>query len=829
MGFLNKLKTTLFSREDARARAEEEAQFHLEMSREALEERGIESGDAAARARMAYGNLARQQEAAGDADLFTGLEGMMRDVKVVYRRLRRSPLFLVSSVLLLALGLGVNAAVFSVMDTLFLRSLPYANADRLVVLEEIHNGRTSNSNPVRLADWSARMKGFEAVASQYGETAILHERDGNRAVATLRLAGDWPGLLGLKPLEGRLLRAEELRGGKVALLTERGRGLGKIGDTLRIGSDAFEVVGVVGDQVALGGDVDVLTPMPEGLLKGSRKAGFLQVVARLRAGVTAQAAEAEAASVAEQLGRDYPESDKGMTVRVVGAQKAWTQDARQPALWIEASSALLLLITMVNLAGLLAARAMERQREDTVRLILGAGRWHLMRLHLVEAGLVVAAGCAAAMLTAPWVLALLQANYGDDFAAIHTAQVDLRAFLYLLGVGAVSTICLAAVTGWQAAREPGPRGVGQFQLRSALIVAEAALGLVLLAVSLQMMRDFSALRFAPNGFQEQGLLNARVDLPWGDGGYKLEEVIRRGMEEIAAMPGVTGVAVVDRLPLEGNSQDGQMFVDGQAEKTRETVGQRMATNGYFALMGIPLLAGELPREQNSVLVNESFAKTYLNGNAVGHSVSRDGKTAWRISGVVGNVRTNSKDQGARAEMFGNESNMFWPKLNVVIRTSQTPASISPALRSTFTGISNLASFAGVRTLESRIDEIVAKPRRQRDIVSIFGSAALALVIAGVYGIMASEMARRRKEMGIRAAIGASQGNLIALGLKRAAALSLAACVVGGVLVVFLLSRYVNGQALAEGCLAITAGMLGAALIPAWRTARVDPMLALRQD
>ena len=829
MGFLDRLKTTLFSREDARQRAEEEARFHLEMRAEELQRRGLDPRGAAARARVAYGNLARQQEAASDADLFTGLEGMMRDVKVAYRRLGRSPVFFVSSVVLLTLGLGVNAAVFSVMDLLFLRSLPFANADRLVVLEEIRIGGVGNSNPLRLADWAARVKGFEAVASQYGETTVLHQRDGNRAVATLRVAGDWVGLLGMKPLEGRLIRPEELRGGKVALLTEHGRGLGKPGDTLRIGSDAFEVVGVVGNEVALGEDVDVLTPMSEGLLKGSRKAGFIPVVARLRPGVTAQTAEAEAASVAEQLAREYPESDKGMTVRVKGAQEAWMEGARRPALYIQAAAGLLLLITMVNLAGLLAARAMERQREDTVRLFLGAGRWHLIRLHLVEAGLVVGAGCGAAMLAAPWMLALLQAHYGSDFTAINSARVDLRVFLYLLTIGAVSTLLLAAAMGWQASREPGARGIVQFQLRNVLVVAEASMGLVLLAVSLQMMSDFSSLRFAPNGFKEQGLLNARVDLPWGDGGYELEDVIRRGLEEVAAIPGVTGVAVVDRLPLEGNSQDGQMFVDGQAEKTRETVGQRMATNGYFALMGIPLLAGELPRDKNSVLVNEKFARTYLNNDAVGHSVSRDAKTVWRISGVVGNVRTNAKDQGARAEVFGNESNVFWPKLNVVIRTSQAPASIAPAIRTTWTGISSLSSFAGVGTLEGRLDEIVAKPRRQRDIVSVFGLAALALVVAGVYGVMAGEMSRRRKEMGIRAAIGASQGNLIAIGLKRAATLSAVACAVGAILTLLLLNRWVNAQTLIEGCVAISVGMLGAALVPAWRMARVDPMLALRQD
>lgn len=829
MGFMNRLKATLFGREDARARAEDEARFHVEMRSEELRARGMDAEGAVLKARSAYGNIVRQQEAAGDADLFVGLEGLMRDVKVAFRRLHCSPFFLASSVVLLALGLGVNATVFSVLDLLFLRNLPYTEAKRLVVLEEIRNGRTSNSNPARLVDWGERVKSLETVASFYSETAILREREGNRAVVVMRMVEDWVGLLKLNLIEGRLLRSDEVRGGRVALLTERARSLGKIGDTLRIGVDAYTVIGIVGNEVALGEDVQVLTPISEALRIGSRKAGFLNVVARLRPGVTMQAAEAEAMSVAEQLGREYAETDRGTSVRIVSAQRAWTAEAREPALWIEAASALLLLITMVNLASLLAARAMERQREDAVRLFLGAGRWHLLRMHLVEAGLLVALGSAAAILVAPWLLAVLQATYKDDFSAIMNAQIDLRVLLYLLCVALLSTLALAGAMSWQASRQTGIQGVGQFRLRNVLIVAQAALGLVLLASSMQLMRDFASLRFAPNGFQEQGFLALRIGFPWDRAGYDLPTAIRRGLEELAALPGVTGVAAVDRLPLEGNSMDGQVFVDGRAEKTRESVGLRMATNGYFALLGIPLLAGELPQDANSVLVNEAFSKRYLDGKGVGRKVSQDGKKWRRVAGVVGNVRTSSTQAGTRPEIFGNESNMFWPKLNFVVRTSQPPGALAPAMRKTWAGISSLASFDGVRTLEGRIDEIVAKPRRQRDVVGIFGLAALTLVVAGVYGIMASEMARRRREMGIRAAIGANRGQLISIALKRAAILTMYACGTGALLVVLLLSRWVDGQAILEGGAAIVVGMLAAALVPAWRMAKLNPILALRHD
>ncbi|MCX6611769.1 MAG: ABC transporter permease [Acidobacteria bacterium] len=829
MGFFNRLKTTLFAQDEVRRRAEEEAEFHLEMRAEEYRKQGMSEAEARQKARLGYGNVLSQQEQAGDTDMLAGLEGTMRDVKVGYRRLRRSPLFLVSAVLLLAVGLGVNAAVFSVLDTLFLRSLPFPGADRLVVLKEIRQNRTSNSNPQRIADWRARVTGFEVVASSFGEAMQLREREGNRPVNVMRVVGDWIALLGAPVVEGRRFEASEFRGGKVAMLTAKSRDLARVGDTIRLGDSSYQVIGVLDNSAVLGEDVQVVTPIGEGLLDGPRKAGYLQVVARLKPGVTLASAEAEALSVAEQLGREYPDTDRGTTVRVVPAQQAWTEEAREPALYIQGAAALLLLITLVNLAGLLAARALERKKEDTVRLFLGAGRWHLIRLHLVESALLVGFGCGAAMLLAPWALALLQTNYGDDFAPIKTAVIDLRVFGFLILTGVLSTLLFASVMAWQSSREKDVRGQSQFQLRNLLIVSEAALGLVLLAASFQLVRDFNNLRFAPLGFKEQGLLSARAYLSWSTDNEVLSAAIQRGLEQTSALPGVSAVAIVDRLPLEGGSQDSPVFIQGQHEKTPETVGIRMASNNYFALMGIPVLAGQLPTDDSSVLVNETFAKRYLENNAIGRSVSTDGKTWKRVAGVVASVRYSSKDANPRPEVFYSERTQSWPMLTFVIQSSQPAAALSPILRKLWSEINADADFKGVTSMENRIDEIVVQPRRQRDVVVIFGVVALLLVVAGVYGIMASDMQRRRREMGIRIAIGASRNHIIGSALSRAGWLSLAASTIGAVLILVLLQKWVEPLSIASGIAAICTGMLLAGFIPAWRGSRADPMLALRQD
>lgn len=731
--------------------------------------------------------------------------------------------------MLLAFGLGVNTAVFSVLDALFLRPLLFSAPDRLVLIEESTNGKTSNSNPVRLHDWRTRVSAFATVASTFGESLQLREIDGNRGVLSLRVIGDWIGMLGVPMIEGRNFDGKELEGGKVAILAARARDIARVGESIRLGAESYTVIGIVANEIAPGEDVQVVLPIDAAILKGNRKAGYLQAVARLKPAISLEAADAELHSVAAQLAKEFPDTDRERVARLVPAQQAWAAEAREPAMYIQAAAALLLLITLVNLAGLLAARALERNREDSIRLFLGAGRWHLIRLHLVESGLLVAFGCMAAAMVAPWALALLQLNYGDSFAPIKTAVIDTRVLAYLGATGILATLIFTGIMALQTSNEHDPRGHAQFRLRNILIVSEAALGLVLLAVSFQLVQDFSRLRFSPLGIQEQGLLSARAYLSWGTDFSEIRSTIDRGIEQLSALPGVTGVAVVDRLPLEGGSQDSPLFIQGQPEKTRDSIGIRMASGNYFSLMGIPLLAGQMPTDDTAILVNEAFSRRYLNNQPIGRSVSNDGKKWLRVSGVVGNVRFSSKDSRPRPEIFLSERTQFWPLLTFVIRTSQPASSLTQPIRKLFSTLNPEIDFRGVSALESRIDELVQQPRRQRDVVAAFGLVSLILVVAGVYGIMASEMLRRRREIGIRVAVGASRANIIGLGVMRAAWLTLAACLLGGAILIFLLSEWVEPQSVLAAIAAVTVGMLLAGFLPAWRGSREQPLLALRQN
>ncbi len=829
MGFLNKLKNTLFHADTTRERAEDEAAFHLEMREQELIARGLSPDQARLEARQRYGNVLAQQEATSDTDVLPRLEAWLRDIRVSARRLSRSPLFLLSSVALLAIGLGVNTAVFSVLDALFLRPLPFNDPASLYVIDEIREGRVANSNPARLADWRARVTAFTAVSSTYGESLKLREGDSSRSVQAIRVCGDWVSLLGAPILAGRNFTMQELSGERVALLSARSRNLAPIGASIRLGSDLYQVIGVVSNTVAPGEDFDVVTPIPAGLLPGSRKAGYLQPVVRLKPGVSAAAAASELASVASQLAREYPDSEKDLRATLVPAQTAWTAEARRPALYVQAAAALLLIITLVNLAGMLAARALERQREDTIRLFLGAGRWHLIRLHLAEAGLVVLLSTIAAGFIAPTLLATLQRYYGDEFAPIRTAQLDLRVLAFLGLTGIIATLLFAAVMAWQTSREADPRGRFQFRFRSALILAQATFGLVLLATAFQLVEDFSNLRFAPLGIREQGLISTRFYLSWSVEEPKLRNAITASQREMLSIPGVSEVAVVDRLPLEGGSQDSPVFIRGRAEKTSETVGIRMASTNYFALMGIPLLAGSLPTDDYSVLVNQAFVRAWITGDPIGREISQSGKNWYRIAGVIGDVRYSTKSQSARPEVFFSERTQYWPMLTFVIRANRPAGELTEPLRQLFNRIEPEGDFRGVTTVTGRLDDLVAQPRHQRNIISVVGLLALLLVIAGVYALMAGEMLRRRREIGIRLAIGATRANIMGIALLRAARLAGLACLLGGGFCVYVLDTWVAPPALAIATATICLSMLFAAWLPAWRGSQADPILALRQD
>ncbi|BDC51054.1 hypothetical protein F183_A33700 [Bryobacterales bacterium F-183] len=815
MSIFRRLYASIFP-DSVRTRAEEEAAFHVDMKADDYIAQGMSPREAQLRARRDFGNVAMMQEETGNRDLFLSLEGFANDARVAWRRLRRSPVFLATSVFLLAFGIGVNTAIFSVVDHLLLRPLPLPNPDRLYVVEEYVEGKIRNSNPARLADWAARVESFERTASTYGETIGLDDNGSRRGVQVMRMVGDWPAVLGLSPVEGRSISPTE---DNVALLTRSGAArFGKIGSKLRLGEEIFEVVGILPDEVALGEEVGILTPAPRSVMNASRRAGFLTVAARLRPNATLAAATAQAEAAAQSMGKDHPETDRGMTVKLVDAQAAWTSDIRKSAWMLQGASMLLLIITIANLAALLAARTKDRERETRIRSFLGATKWSIVRLHMVEAGLVSLLGCFAAAGVAVLGLKYLQNAFANQFAAISIVTIDARVFTFVLALGLVATLLCTAIMA--SRRSLGMRA-------SALVVIEASLGLLLVAAAFGIAKEFADRQSRPLGFAPQNLLVARVDMPWSVDNSDIEQVIDRGLEQFGALPGVMSVAVVDRLPLGGGTQSAKPVIRGRQEPVTEEVGFRMATPTYFATMTIPILAGNGLGEKDTVVVNDVLSRRYFDGNPIGRYISNDGKKFFRIAGVVGGVRTESKNKEAMPEVWLSYRDWAWPKLEFILSTSQPASALAPSLRRLVTQLHASALLDDVTPLQQRLDKVDLEPRRGRDMLALFGFVALCLVIAGVYGVMAGESLRRTREMGIRLAIGATPTNIFGLILKQAlklAAISLVIAIPLG-----LYSGQLEPRMLIYAGLAIATAIAFAALWPAWRAARIAPATALRTE
>lgn len=827
MGFLNKRRNSLLHGEEARRRSEEEARFHLEMRQAELEERGLSPREASAQARRDFGNPTAFSETTGDMDVFLPLEALRRDAKISWRRLRHSPVFLATSVLLLAFGIGVNTAVFSVVDYLFLRPLPFPDPHRIVVLEESRKGEKSNSNPQRLADWANRVPAFTAVMGMYGETVPLLTGEGKSGIETVRTVGDYLGVFGATPIRGRAFTPEELRGAQVAYLTERGQHLGRVGDSLNLAGETYEIVGIVPDIVTLGEKTEIITSAPKAVQEASRVAGFLPVIARLRPGISLDAARAQAQSVAKQLAIDYPATDATLSAHVRPAQDVWTEETKESAWLLQGSCLLLLMVTVLNLGALFAARTAGRQKESTIRSFLGASRWAILRLHFTESLLLSALGGAAALLVAFWALETIQSLYATKYPAITLVQFDLRVMLFLAAVALACSLGFTCIMALQSAQTKRAQGVGRPWLRAGLIVAEASLGVLLVAFAMDLAQQFAERRAQPLGFAAQNVLTATIDLPWTSEDDELVNAIDRGLELLAALPGVSSVGVIDRLPLNGGTQTGKVVIQGLAEQPTQEVGFRMASAGFFSTLKIPLLAGASLGDKDTVVVNDAFARRFLEGNGVGRYLARAGKNPkyWRVAGVVGSVRADADEPEARPEVYMPYRQFTWPKLEFVLATNQTPADLAPAIRKLSSQLSPNALLQSVSTLDSRIGKLDAEPRQKRDVLALFGALALALVGAGVYGVISTELNRRTREIGIRLAIGASPWSVAGLLLRQSAAIALATLVISLPLAMAKLNYNIAFAAALSVGLAIVA----AALVPAWRSARIQPSTALRTE
>lgn len=878
---MNRLRQLLSRRQLDRDLAEE-IREHLEEKTEMLVAEGMSANDAASSARRQFGNVTLLEERGREIWRWTTIENFFDDLRYAFRQLRKSPAFTMAAVLTLALGIGVNTAVFSVVNAVILRPLPYPESDRLVSVQSMdvraapHPSVLSYPN---FFDFRKYNRVFEHIVSYHDTEFALSGMGMPMHVSGEIVSADLFEMLRIRPILGRgFLPQEEQRGQRVVVLSHAlwvgkfGSDPNIIGRSIRLDGQPFTVIGVMPDgfvfpiqnpnvelwtTLARDATVDTATPMTE-----QRGARFLDVMARLKPGVSIETARAQMDAVAATLAQQYPEDNKNVPSTLIQPElERLTGDTRRP-LWILLGAVgLVLLITCANIANLLLARTAERDREFAVRAAIGASRATIVRQLLTESLALGIIGCAAGVLVAYGCLNVLLPFAGDSIPRIGQAAIDGNVLLFSIAAALLTSLLFSIAPALRLRNvelagplKEGSRGAvhGVDRLRSTLVVAQITLGVILLSGASLLAASFLYVLHRDPGFQTDGVETFSINVP-ADlfGETKQLDFVNRLLEALRGLPGVTSVAAGVPLPLTGSQMTVTFGIEGRATPAYKHPISNMAivTPGYFQTLGIPLLEGRQFTERDDtkanpvLIVNRAFADKYFPGEqAVGKRIqpgasSRDGKAPMReIVGVVGNARQIPLGSEAEPIYYFPYKQLVWFVPPAVIRASVPPTASS--IRAAVASVNKEVAIFDVRPMDVLLREGVARPRFQMLLLGSFAVIALLLTMVGLYGVLAYSVFERTREIGVRLALGATRNTVVQMVIKQAIrlvivglALGLAGAVAGGHILRNMLYGVGprNPLLLAIACAAIVITTGVAALLPARRAASIDPMQALRNE
>ena len=867
---------------------DEEIRFHIEMRAREYAAEGLSAREAEAKARRVVGNALLLRERTRDADLWVGLDILRQDVLHSFRMLRRSPGFTAAAVVTLALGIGANSAVFSVVNAVLLRPLPYPEADRLFMAFQFHEqadvGRT-RAAPLDFLDWQQRSRSFTVMAAHTG-TGFTLTGDGEPELVIGQLvSAELFDVLSIKPLLGRVfLPAENAAGHNRVMVLSHGlwqRRYGGdpsiVGRVIQANGEPYTVIGIM----PLGFDYperryQLWVPFPfrgtnsEGV-PVNRQSRYLQVVARLRDGVTPARAEAELAAIGASLAREYPDSNARTTVQMVSLTEETVGNVRPALLLLLGAAGFVLLIACANVTSLLLARASTRRHEMAVRWALGGGMARLARQLLTETVLLFGLGLAAGLLAAQVTLRAVRALGPQDIPRLEEAGLDWQVLLITAAIACVAALVFGLVPALQTARG-GREGVGEIgsrivtpgprhqRLRSALIVAEVGVSLLLLTGAGLAARSFFRLNGVDKGFDPDRAITFDLVMPvakyrdaaamWAFYGQLLDQ--------LAAQPAFEAVGVTTHLPLSGQDLENGVTLEGAPAVPpggdAPVAGMRGISPGYLEALGIPLRRGRslTARDREGslpvVLVNETFAERYWPHQApLGKRLSMDGPEGpWRtVIGVVADVRHRRLDAAPRPEVLLPYTQLHpafltaWARgLSVVVRSSADPSVVADLVRHQVHATDPGMPVINLRPMKQLVAESTAQPRFRTLLMAGFAAIASALALVGVFGVMSYFVAQRTQEMAVRIALGARRSDILKLVLSRGALLT-GLGVLLGLVGAGWLTRWMSGLlfevsprdpatfALATGML--VAAALWACYLPARRGAQVDPAIILRQE
>jgi len=811
------------------------------------------------------------------------LTGLAHDLRYSARLFVRNPGFAAIAALTLAFGIGGNTAIFSMVDAIALRSLPYPQPDRLMAIETRRVQQPEIepwTSPADFFDIRERTRAFSSVAGiDPIWNLIMTGRGEAEQLQCLFISADFFPILGLKAALGRTFTQDEDRANApsyVVMLSYSfwqrrfGGSPGILGQRLVMDGSAYTVIGVMpagfhyaGEPLAgTATEIDIYCPLAvNALTRSVRSLRCLKVIGRLAPGVTADQANDEIRRIGMALAGQYLDSNRGFAMDAQPLRTQVTGRFRLSMLLLLGAVGFVLLMACANVANLLLARAVARYREVSVRMALGASRLRLVRQLLTESLLMAVVGGLGGLALAYLGLKALVAAAPSSLVQGRVIQLDARALLFATATVLACAILAGLPPAWRSVRgdignalRGAGRGLtaGHHHLRSALVVAQVAVALVLLVGAGLLVRSFQRLLAVDPGFQARSLVTIWTQVPQAvQTREQRTEIYRAVRRQLLSVPGVRSVAAASRLPLMGMNLGSALFIEGKSTPGEQgpDVEYRVVTPDYFATMRIPLRAGRLFDEHDDpvaspvVLINEALARKFFAGeNPVGRRIKLGGdpqKLPWiTILGVVGNIRHFGLDIDPWPEVYMpySYSPLFAPVL--VVRTAGDPGALAGTLAAKVRALSPEMPAYDVYPMQTLVDRSTTQRRFVMSVLAGFALAALLLAAVGIYGTMSQSVAQRTREIGLRMALGSSPGAALGLVVRDGARL-LVAGIALGTLAAAGLSQLMgkllfetspmDPLAFAGAAIALACSSMLACYLPARRATRVDPLVALRQE
>jgi putative ABC transport system permease protein len=811
------------------------------------------------------------------------MDSIIKDIRYGVRGLWKHPGFTAIVVITLALGIGASTAIFSVVDSVLLRRLPYRTAERILAIQELDpNGKRGQSTSANFYDWRAQQTVFEHLAAIKTTTTNLALSDHAERIDLAQTNANFFDVFGITPQYGRLFIPQDEQAGHEpvvvvshALWQRRfGSDPSLVGRSITLDGRNYNVVGIAPPGFQYPDKTELWLPplrfvpelYPEQDVTQTRRMGYLTVVALLKPGVSLQQAAGEIETITARLRQQYPDTNNKRFNRVLSLHEHLVGDTNKLLWLLLGAVTFVLLIGCANVANLLLASGASRQKEMAIRAALGASRWRVIRQLFTESTILALSGGVVGLLIAFWGLAAITKLLPADFPRLNEIHIDLRVLGFTFAASMLTGILFGLAPALQISRsdvqesirETGRGAAGsrrQSRFRQALIVVEVALSVVLLAGAGLLFRSFLRLQSVNTGFVSQQVLTARLT-PSGtsyvnDADYA--KFYNGVIEKVSAIPGVQDAGLINTLPLYKGPTSG-FRVEGRPVTTPDkwpSVNYRVVSPNYFRAMGIPVLQGRAYTDRDNenaplaMMVNQQLAREiFPDENPVGKRITfggtnPDGQPRWfEIVGVVANVRSVELREAPTAELYFSAQQDLWPAMSLVVRSSVEPSSLSASVRQAVNEVDRSVPVADVKTMDHVVSESITQPRFNLFLLGLFSAVAMVLSAAGIYGVTAYTVTQRTHELGIRIALGAQVGDVLKMILGQGMAV-IGVGLVAGLAAAFGLMRLLRSLLFGVGendpltFVAITAVLVLVALIacyiPARRATKVDPLVALRAE